>query len=291
MILADTTLQPATYGPPPDHLSFGQIRELSTRYARACRRRWAYQRRLGLDSAYAVSPAMKCGRILDEAVQVMLQARLLRWQEEAIQQATQTQLEKGLREAGLPEGYDRIVSEATRAAYEFLTPGPELLSVQAEHRWRIQGPDRAIDVVGYSDWVEADGTITDLKWRGRVPWTEAGEWDEAYLEPIKDQVTTYWIGRAAQSRAVGLPQPPRLGSVVVVSHAKNRKTPVVKRLSFPIERGRIADMIAATREADAAQHATSHPARPGAQCERCEFQERCRLDSERFAPATEAMAW
>jgi hypothetical protein len=292
-ILTDPALAPAKLTPPPDHLSFSQLRALSTRYARSCPRKWAYERILNIETPDRPGPALLCGKIVDEAVTALLQARMMGWSENTQGMMMTKSVEDNLElwapsfPQGKAEAYARIIMEGAAALRTFLVDVAPV-TVQEEHVWHLRGADkREITMVGYSDWVESDGTIVDLKWRGSPPWNRLGEWDQSYLSAIYDQLSVYYVGRMAAAKKVELSAvPPARGRVVVLSHALNRITPVVRQYDFEITPAMVRDVMDVVREADAAQHAETHPARPGPQCERCDFLERCRTDSAVWAPAT-----
>jgi PD-(D/E)XK nuclease superfamily len=276
--------------PIPDHLSFSQIKKLSKRYARHCARAWAYDKLAGLE--WRPGTSMICGRCVDDAIRVMFTTRMRGGTEAQVLAATTAAIEASIEEADWPasanrEGYTRVINEAVMALYEELIDViPD--SVQEEHKFRLKdnASDDIIEVIGYSDWILGDGTIVDLKFSGSNHWNNDNEWDMAWLADKRDQLTLYWMARMADARRLSLPEPAPEGRVTVASHSLKRKTPVVRSCDFHFDAIDQVEMIAAIREAYAAQRAQCHPPSPGEGCALCSYQERCVADSAAFAVPT-----
>ncbi len=291
--------------PPPDHLSWSQISRLSTAYPRACPRQWAYGRLLGLLPSSTDGTGRKIGRILDDAVAVMFVTRLdAATDGEAIVLADMLRTaEDGIETAEFPadkaEAYAGLVLAAIEVLYEALL-AVRPATVQETHDFyvhRLTGGE-PIKVVGRSDWVTVDGVIVDLKWTGRKPWTADGEWDEGWLTEKRDQTALYWLGRQAAAQRAELPAPPPRARILVVSGmvprphkdgTRGKASVSMNSYDFTFTADDRLRMIERVREADAAQHAPTHPALPGEHCQFCDYLAICRTDQARTACATSAL--
>ena len=178
----------------------------------------------------------------------------------------------------------------------FVETYPDLVpaSIQRDHVYMVRtlaGGQRKM--IGYSDWIEPDGTIVDLKFTGSARWNAAGVWAEDWLTEKRDQVCTYYMGRLYAER-VGTPDPtspviPR-GKIVVVCASMYRKNPVVKEHTFTFDDELVAELADAVRDADNVAVSEYHEPRPGEACRWCSYTDRCKNDSRRFAPLTRELA-
>jgi hypothetical protein len=281
----------------PNHLSFSQLTKLSPRYANSCPRSWAYNRLIGLPGG--MGNGMILGRALDNAVTSFFQRRMIgdnpavaasaAYHEipDAILENSQWQEQKRPR-----EDYVEMMSTAYTAFVDkYVAHIPA--SLQHDHVYEVATPPFGnTRMVGYSDWIDDDGVINDLKWSGSPKWDGDGVWYPDYVAQVRDQICTYYMGRLYAVRAGVLdataPLVPR-GRVVVVTGKITQKSPVIKTLDFEFTDALVAEIADAVREAVAVARAPEHPARPGGYCSFCPYLERCRNDSAVFAPTTESL--
>lgn len=285
------------------HLSFSQVTKLSTRYATACPRAWAYDKLLGVPSPG--HNRMVLGKALDEAVSNYWTRRLLG--EPIVAAATNAEPEiarvigtepwsdsGGSRveyTAMMSTAFLKFVAEIGQRGAPPLLPLPA--SVQRDHVYEVKTyDDKTLRMVGWSDWIEHDGTIVDLKYTGTARWNKDGVWDTDFTDRVRDQLCTYYMGRLFAERHGVLdataPLIPR-GRVVVVVAAKNRKEPLVASKDFEFDEALITEVADAIREADMLSRADRHAPRPGEPCRFCPYIPRCVNDSARFTPLTADM--
>jgi hypothetical protein len=162
-------------------------------------------------------------------------------------------------------------------------------SVQEQHEWICPSDDGDIRVIGFSDWI-VNGEICDLKFRGRAPWNNVGEWDQTFVLPVVDQLHHYYFGRLYAAKRDNLPEPPDRGRVVVMVYSSSRRNPEIREYSVTLSRDLYPEIAASVIEAHGAQVSATHPPRPGAACEWCPYVERCRIDSARYAVRTDLLA-
>jgi hypothetical protein len=281
---------------PPRHLSFSQITKLSSRYERSCPRQWAYNKRFGIPGGFG--NGMILGRALDEAVQSFFGRRQFADNAEvaaaaALPVIAETIMSGEWTDQKRPrEDYVEMMERAFAAfvdAYRDLRPA----SIQRDHVYEVAVPGGRRRMVGYSDWIDADGTINDLKYSGSARWNADGEWYPEYVAQVRDQICTYYMGRVYAEHAGVLdataPVIPH-GRVVVVHAAINRKDPVVKSLDFEFTDELVSEIADAVREADAIASSDYQPPRPGPACQWCAYVARCQSDLAATVTSTTALA-
>jgi len=284
--------------PVPNHFSFSQVTRLSSRYKSACPRSWAYNRLVGLPGG--MGNGMILGRALDSAVTSFFQRRILGDNPAVAMAAAQpiiveeiTSNVQWVEQRHPRSDYVEMMNTAFAAfCEEYAAHIPA--SLQHDHVYEVATPPYGnTRMVGYSDWINQDGVINDLKWSGATKWDKDGTWYPDYLFQVRDQLCTYYMGRLFAERSgvldASAPVVPR-GRVIVVSGSINRKTPAIKSYEFEFDDELVAAVADATREAVAIAHGIAHPARPGDHCSFCPYLERCRKDSARFVPITAEMA-
>lgn len=293
----------ATLQAPPDHLSFSQVQKLHPRYGRSCPRAWAYEKLLGVprDSG---GPGLHCGSALDRGASAYLLSRLLGAPPASAWVAADDAVRAYCAAAPWPAGTDtlaytaKVIEGMEVLSHYLLTAQPA--SIQEEHLYSVRRAPTSLDdygvvpMVGYSDWIETDGTIVDLKWTGTARWSKDGTWHRAWLDEKRDQLTTYWIARMAEQAAYGdtyTPAPVTAQArLVVVYHNLKLKTPVLRTIDLTLNVGDRATMLGVIREADVIANRGQYPARPGAACERCPHLDRCRDDNARLEPNVTELA-
>lgn len=281
----------------PNHLSFSQLTKLSTRYANACPRAWAYNKLIGLPGG--VGNGMILGRALDTAVTSFFQRRILG--DSAVTAAAAAGPEIFATIADSPQWEEQkkpradyvAMMETAFAAFVDKYVAHIPASLQHDHVYEVATPPYGnTRMVGYSDWIDADGVINDLKWSGAPKWNADGEWYPEYVAQVRDQICTYYMGRVYAERKGVLdataPVVPR-GRVVVVTGKINQKTPAIKTLDFEFSDELVAEIANAVRDAVATARGEFHPALPGNACSWCPYLERCRGDSSRFVVSTELL--
>ena len=278
----------------PNHLSFSQLTKLSTRYKSACPRAWAYNKLIGLPGG--MGNGMILGRALDSAVTSFFQRRMLgdnpataaagamsEIPDTIMQNAQWTEM-KALRE----DYVNMMLTAFTAFVDQYVAVIPA--SVQHDHVYEVSTPPFGnTRMVGYSDWIDEQGVIHDLKWSGAPKWNADGEWYPDYVAQVRDQICTYYMGRLYAVRAGVLdataPLVPR-GRVVVVHGKINQKSTVIKSYDFEFSDELVKEIADAVREAVEIAHSPYHPALPGSHCSFCPYLERCRADSGRFVSET-----
>ncbi len=281
----------------PNHLSFSQLTKLSPRYKSACPRAWAYNKLIGLPGG--VGNGMILGSALDSAVSSFFGRRMIGDNPAVASVAARHEIADAImdtlqwQDVKAPrEDYVTMVESAFAAFVDkYVAHVPA--SIQRDHVYEVATPPFGnTRMVGYSDWIDADGTINDLKWSGAPKWNADGEWYPEYVAQVRDQICTYYMGRVYAERKGVLdatsPVVPR-GRVVVVTSKINQKTPVIKTLDFEFDDALVAEIANAVREAVAVAHAPYHAALPGNACSWCPYLDRCRDDSMRFVPTTEML--
>lgn len=290
--------------PVPDHLSHSQITSLVPRYRYSCARRWAYRTLMGLSDEDQVSYLLVVGKILDEAVTAMLtQRRIVGYTSGPDELAFNNTLDAGIAKSARAtddwvqwpvvariEDYERVTREAAALCYVSLADvQPD--HIQTKHEWHARveptDPNSAILTdIGYSDWIDTDGVVNDLKIRGKNPVNKAGEWERGWVEPIRQQMTGYYVARRVYAVKLGIEPPPPLARIHVITHNTNLKNPAYNRLDLELDDEDVRVLMDDAREAYRRQHAATHPPSPGDACQSCSFRVRCHWDSARFAPLT-----
>lgn len=188
----------------PSHLSFSQITKLHPRYAYSCARSWAYDKLLGLDGG-AGTFSMRVGSAVDEAAQVAALGLASGLDAVDMEGYVDDAATREAEARDLPEAYIRVARECASAVLGYLANRP-LAGVQVPLAFSVRRasapPQR---VIGFADWIDADGVVVDLKYVGSPPW-RAGEWDADWVARYRDQQTLYAMGRIeAQRRSKGWP--------------------------------------------------------------------------------------
>ncbi len=301
----------------PVHLSYSQITSLVPRYQYACARSWAYDKLLGVP--WISSGALICGSSFDLGANTFFEGRMgllsnvdmndidacrdagIKASEVSLRALAETETFK------IPLTKDQIAAyiEALRLALiSFASYNRDVVpgTVQTRHEFTVNGRT----VIGFSDRIDADGTIVDHKWSGSTHWDKNGNWDMDWLAPKRDQLVVYWLSRMAEYRrwlkagdsphmtpaeraewkdpgVFGPPVEPA-GKVVVIYMKAGAKTPQIKEISFEFteeDRERVLHVVV---EADAIAKSGVYPARPGDACKYCSSVDRCRRDSVRAEP-------
>lgn len=277
--------------PAPNHLSFSQITTLSPRYHRSCPRKWAYDKLLGLPRG--AGNGMTLGKALDEAATNFFTRRQLGDNATTAHAAALEDVANVINHADTWTEQKRpradYVSMMNTAFGAFAAHFAELIpaALQRDHTYRVTGHDGSQrTVIGYSDWIEQDGTIVDLKYTGSPMWNADGDWYPDRVTMARDQICTYYMGRlyAQQQGAPDTFAPivPR-GKMVVVCTAINRKSPVIRELEFTFDNALVLELLDAIRDADATARSDFHAPRPGPACEWCSYVDRCQSDCGRAA--------
>jgi hypothetical protein len=288
----------------PVRLSWTRVALLVGDYAGACPRRYAYRYVAGLPAPS--TSALVAGTAYDHGLRALFEARRLGETETSALAAAHQHAEETLTarwaETGEPD--DRLtetlalVREAV-AHFAAKRPGLVPAALQSEHRFTVRVGDEVVTVVGWSDRIDADGTLVEHKWSGSPRWrhgAEGQEWEAEWAASARDQLTLYWLARRAEA-ARGLPQPapvvPR-GRVEVLFQRRGLTEPQLRCLELTFGPEDEARVLQAVANAWAVIRAGRFPARPGPACRWCPYQERCRGDEEArgtpFAALTEGAA-
>jgi len=286
----------------PEHLSYSQLTMLHPAYRYACPRKWGYRYRLGLPDE--ASAALLTGRAFDEAANRYFVARLqgtaspLDAAAAAIERAT-TMLEDalrdvpahvlGARERPEPEWVEERIAQyvgvlvSAFAAFLNVEGEREAALIQDRHTFVLRLDERhEMPIVGYSDRVDADGTLVDHKFSGSPRWDKAGTWDADWIAERQDQLLIYWLSRAAEEKRRGealTPPLSGLGRLVVTYHRVGLSKPQVevKELLLSLEEGG-RELLERLGEAARTAQEGRYPARPGLACRYCSYVARCRED-------------
>ena len=279
-----TTLQPA-----PLHISFGQVAALHPYYRYACARKYGYKYLLGAQEP--MNLALVMGRAFDEGLNAFFRLRMTgasaadAWPTVVLAAtvAFDTQIDDAVdppRDEGSHLDALRLGLRATIAAQEHAVPA----AVQQHHTFTVRSLDgeRTIVVDGYSDRIDADGTVVDHKWSGSPRWDRADVWDADWVREKRDQACFYWMARVAEAKR-GVEQPAPISNtarlVVCYMRARNR-TPVVRSLDLRFGEADVVDIVRRIGEAEAIRRAGRLPARPGEACRFCFHLGRCRDDEQ-----------
>lgn len=287
--------------PLPAHLSYSQLSQLNTQSKYACARKWAYTYRMGLP--FISSGALICGSAFDEAANVFFLKRMAGGEfAEALIQAQTTAKEKLLELSSTAIFREPMEQSKVNGYLNALKIGVETFcrlysqtfvgAIQTRHEFTVRNTDGyRRTVIGYSDRIDADGTIVDHKWSGSARWNKDGEWDMDWVREKKDQLVVYWLSRIAEfTRCIkdgqpwmGPPVEPR-GKLVVIHMRSGGKTATLKEFAMEFDvtdRDRVLQVIG---DADLRARSGIYPARPGDACGFCSAVEQCRIDSERSDP-------
>lgn len=259
-------------------------------YPNACPRRYAYRYVAQLPSP--ASAALVAGTAFDRGLRALFEARqdglAGKAALEAAWQAAREALEAAWPETQEPQ--ERLIEQIAlveQAVAHFARERPTLVpaALQSEHRFAVRAPGgEVVTVVGYSDRIDPDGTITEHKWSGSPRWRNGAngsqEWEQEWAASARDQLALYWLARRAEA-ARGVPQPapvvPR-GRVEVLYQRRGLTEPQLRCLDFTFEPEDEARVLRALAQAWEVLRAARFPARPGPACRWCPYQERCRAD-------------
>lgn len=282
---------------PPKHLSWSQVSNLSGLYRLSCPRQWAYYKLFGLTSP--ANANMICGALLDDAIQVFWMTRRRGETSVAATAAALSFLEADAPRREWPDpdragDYTAAVLGGMAAFADAHVAAPVPATCQDKHEFTVRGNDGAlVKVIGFSDAIEADGTITDYKWTGKARWDREGNWSQDYIAGKKDQLAIYYMARVAQAKRNVRMNPtlvvPR-GRLTVVYGGLRVKTAQVRSIDIDLGEVDVARLVGAIKEADAVARGDRHPARPGDACGFCAFTDRCRDDLARTCGRTEELA-
>jgi PD-(D/E)XK nuclease superfamily len=282
----------------PNALSYTQLAMLHPSYRYACGRKYGYRYRLGLPDER--SPALAVGSAFDVAANTFFAARMQgREPLEAGAMALEAGTERfrdeddsvftDARGGDTRQRYEDILVSAF-AAFIHHEGGADVAVVQDKHLFNLKLDEQhAMPVVGYSDRIDADGTLVDHKFSGSARWAKEEEdqplvWHEEWVQERRDQLLIYWLARAAEERRTGQPLSPPLngkGRLVVTYHKVGLLKPQVRvcELDLSLEDGGQALLLRLGQAARAAQEGR-YPARPGPACGFCSYVGRCRADEE-----------
>jgi PD-(D/E)XK nuclease superfamily len=269
----------------PEHLSYSQLTMLDPAHKFACPRKWGYKYVIGLPEE--PSPALLVGRGFDDAINRYFTARLegsdpLSAAKNASAHGLRL-LAESMRENNLPHLIDKYTPVLEQAIETFfqLEGNAAVVSVQDRHAFTVRITDKyEMPIVGYSDRLDADGTIVDHKFSGSPRWDKDGNWNEEWVSARKDQLLIYWLARAAREAQGEKLDPPLsgVGRLVVLYHKPGNKTAQLRftEVSLSLEEAkgllrRIGDAALVVRDGQL-------PARPGPACSLCSFVTTCRSD-------------
>lgn len=280
----------------PKQLSFSLMQQVHPAYPYACPLKMAYSRILRLP--WQRTPAMAVGSALDVAANAYFELRIEGADEMAAGAKAWELGEAHLEEERLSadlfrddrqyEAYIKLL-EGAWAAFVNHEGGADALRVQDRHEFTLRMPDGAIvPIVGYSDRIDRDGTIVDLKFSGSTRWTAEGAWNEDYVSEKRDQLLTYFLARQAVERRTGTALfPPVTGRarLVVIYHKTENKKAQHRALDMALDMSQAQPLL--ERYAQTWQILTEQrfPARPGRPCGFCSFVTECREDHRQRGPS------
>jgi hypothetical protein len=300
--------------PPPEHLSYSQITSLSGAYKYSCSRKWAYEKLLGVP--WVSSGALICGSSFDLGANTFFEGRMgllanvnaddlddcLASGIKAAHVSLDALIETETFRVPMTGTQASQYKEALRlglTAFAMANRETKVGAVQTRHEFTVNGRT----VIGFSDRIDADGTIVDHKWSGSARWDKDGNWDMGWINEKRDQLAIYWLSRMAEYRRwlkeprettqdsngeeqpqFGPPVEPA-GKIVVVYMRANSKTPQVKEYKMEFTNEDKERVLGIILEADAIAKSGRYPARPGDACGFCSSVDRCRTDSLRADPS------
>ena len=288
----------------PLHLSFSQLTMLHPNYKYSCPRKWGYRYKLGL--AEERSPALAVGTAMDDAANAFFSMRRDDGLEHLTAGAKAAEVGIASLQQEPPEVWLGVKGDDPLLSYEALfmqafaaflnSEGrAEAALIQDKHSFSLQLKKRVVEVLGYSDRIDADGTIVDHKYSGSPRWDSDGNWQQDYLEEKRDQLLVYWLARAAEERRREAPlQPPLNGTarLVVTYHRLGMQKAQVEVKQIKLNLDELRDSLL-VRLAEAAEIIAEGrlPLRPGLACRFCSFLGACRDDqAARGTPFMEAVA-
>ncbi|SRR6266567_1767023 len=303
-ILLDPPLQ---LHAPPAHLSYSQVTKLVARYKYSCPRQWGYDKLASLP--FQPSPVLLAGSAFDEGINALLQARMQAlseaqarvWAWQTVQDKWKERLPE-LREPLPAEKQEAYLKAVRLGMTAFAATHPELVpaAVQQRHDYHVHvgpAPNDFRTVTGYSDRIEEDGTLIDMKWSGSKRWKEKEakegksgeiEWDEGWTREKRDQLAMYWMAReieqARGDRDPVAPVIPR-GRLEVLYMRLNQKEAQLRSIEFEFTAEDRQRVVEAILEADRVIRENRLPARPGDACGFCSFRARCQSDEMRRGQA------
>ncbi|MDR3080217.1 MAG: PD-(D/E)XK nuclease family protein [Streptomyces sp.] len=271
-----------------DHLSYTQLAMLDEHNELSCPRKYGYRYRLGLVEPASLS--MIAGRAFDSGVNALFTARMGSESEAQALRVGWAAATKAFDEARTEVRDDdlqaidayAVLIENAIAAFSLARRNVVPVAVQCRHDLVIPDPRGGdpINVIGYSDRIDRDGTIVDHKFTGAARWNAEGKWDDEWVARVRDQLVIYWLARR-QTKRRGEEVPGRVvarARLEVICASRRRKEPLLRSLDLRLTREDERRVIEALRQAAAAVHEGMLPARPGRACQFCGFRDRCRQD-------------
>jgi hypothetical protein len=293
--------------PVPTHLSWSQVSKLAGRYPYSCARAWAYDKRLGLP--FVSSPALLLGSAIDAGANAFFKVRMAGGEIDTATEAAGTAAghewsarlaEATMNEALTPEREALYVQALGEALAVYCAARAEIIpgAVQQKHTFTVRAAaGHAITVIGYSDRIDADGTIVDLKYSGSAKWDSAGNWNTEWVDEKRDQLAIYYLARIAEwnrfrnrvgagdlTATWGGPEVVPRARLEVVYHRVGMRTPQFRLLDLEFHDADVERVVANIREADERARSGIYPARPGAACQWCSHVTRCREDEAQRTP-------
>lgn len=258
-------------------------------YRYCCPRKWGYKYILGLPEepsiGLIVGSAMDDGlntyyNLRIEGVEALeagakgLEIAVAAFQEEVGRNPDLfTEIEDGTspkHEAMLAAAYTAfLVHEGQRTA----------VKVQDKHSFVLKVDGEPVSVLGFSDRIDADGTICDHKFSGSARWDRDGKWHDEYLREKSDQLLLYWLSRQAEEKRTGPLDPPLSGKarLIVVFAKTSMVKPQVRAIEIQLDLDRGKELLYRIGQAYMTRRGGLH-ARPGPGCSFCSFLERCQSD-------------
>src|SRR6266704_1057719 len=293
-----TPFPAAMLRPAPTRISHSQVSSLHPAYRYSCPRKWGYrtllgqpeQRSFALAAGSAFDEGANCyftmlrdGTGHEEATSQALLIASAHLEQEVIDSPTLFEAE------GSADAYQALIASAFVVFAED-QKGAQPALVQDQHDFVVTVGEEEIPVMGYSDRVEADGTVIDHKFSGSARWTKDGVWDEAWVSERRGQLVTYYAGRLAKLRrwiagggtAETWPEPNVIqqGRLVVTYAKVGLLHPQVRSLDLTGDQEDVQRVVDTIAESWLARKGPL-PMRPGEACRWCDFVLRCRGDQAR----------
>lgn len=316
----------------PETLSFSQLSTLHPAYQYSCPRRGAYKyiTHLGEQRNWALA----LGTIVDAGWNVYWGYRITRNPIELAMDKAQGALDAELDHE--VSSYPELTQEDPKLARYYAKVGHaclkllferfkdvEAAAVQERHYFRIRLNNMELPVVGYSDLIQSNGDIWDLKVSQSARWTykddpnfDSGDWYEGkkevnpatgrrrkvpqpkpdqievwhadYIREKLDQMLTYWLARNDVQEVTGRTlDPPLTGKLhlAVLYAGQKIKTPQFHETEITVDYDDANALLRRYAQAGRIVEARRFPLRPGRHCSWCSFLERCREDqAERGRP-------
>ena len=276
----------------PSNLSFSLMQLLHPAYPFACPLKMAYSRILRLPLQR--TPAMAVGSALDEAANGYftmirdghdrMEAGEKAWAlgEAHLEEEREKAPELFTNERGSTFAeYETLLKDAW-AAFLNNEGGADALLVQDEHIFTLRVPSGDIvKVRGYSDRIDRDGTIVDLKYSGSPRWSKEGVWNDEYLSEKRDQLLTYFLARQATERRTGTALfPPVTGRarLVVIYHKLGNKKAEHRAIDMQLDMEQARPVLERFAQTWGLIEEQRFAPRPGRPCGFCSYVTECRED-------------